>query len=495
MDGQEALDVDTGTVFKQPQDMDQWSEEGLGQWVNENGVDLFVDHGPGGVWGLVTTTDADLKLALVENGKWDVISKGELVTLLADNSTPLQITTQGRMKVHVPPPDTQPPMTFAFKTSSGGVGLLQITGYTENPRGVKISYKLVREGRDKMTENNASPVADGYPSIEVMDANLSTGAPAMSNFFFGPVIEYTLPDPDDQRGGGETLNLQTGALTSEMTGVPGDGGERIARLLASTGDLYAEYDGWVSKRWGLITSGLKLSDLTPSQWEAASASDITHALAVPTVVDHITPKEFPAGTLYLLPEGLQPMTFAFQTRLGACGILQITGFTDNPRGVKIRYKLARNPVSPSVQANADLPANRSDQIAVEDLALRMIVAIRERDNNTLKSLATDRIKGWRDALPVVAVELRERYRQSAGNEAFDFAANESLAEEDLAVVRCAGPAKLKGKCLVLFFVKTADGWRNHSLRSARQDVPLANYMADFKKEIQREQSKRHAKPL
>ena len=33
------------------------------------------------------------------------------------------------------------------------------------------------------------------------------------------------------------------------------------------------------------------------------------------------------------------MTFGFKTRKGECGVLQITGFTDNPRGVKLRYKL------------------------------------------------------------------------------------------------------------------------------------------------------------
>ena len=31
-----------------------------------------------------------------------------------------------------------------FRTRSGTLGLLQITGYTENPRGVKLRYKLVQ---------------------------------------------------------------------------------------------------------------------------------------------------------------------------------------------------------------------------------------------------------------------------------------------------------------------------------------------------------------
>ena len=73
------------------------------------------------------------------------------------------------------------------------------------------------------------------------------------------------------------------------------------------------------------------------------------------------------------------------------------------------------------------------------------------------------------------------YRQSTGNEAFDLRASESLVDGKLAVVRCTGPAELKGKCLALYFVKTDDGWRNHSLRATTQDVPLPELMRESEK--------------
>jgi hypothetical protein len=37
----------------------------------------------------------------------------------------------------------------------------------------------------------------------------------------------------------------------------------------------------------------------------------------------------------------KPNCHVFLTREGGKGFLQITGFTDNPRGVKIRYKLVQ----------------------------------------------------------------------------------------------------------------------------------------------------------
>ncbi len=49
-------------------------------------------------------------------------------------------------------------------------------------------------------------------------------------------------------------------------------------------------------------------------------------------------------------------TWLFQTRKGAMGILQINGFTDNPRGVKIRYKLVKNtPADPQPKTTAPTP--------------------------------------------------------------------------------------------------------------------------------------------
>ena len=143
---------------------------------------------------------------------------------------------------------------------------------------------------------------------------------------------------------------------------------------------------------------------------------------------------------------------------------------------------------------AEAPDDRSERVAVEDLALQMLVAIREKDDAKLKSFATDRIKGWPDALPVFAVELREHFRQATGSDRFDLRASESLVKGDLAVVKCTGPETLKGMCLVLNFMKTAAGWRSHSLRNSSERTPLAEHLADFQREVQKEQQLQHPTP-
>jgi hypothetical protein len=39
---------------------------------------------------------------------------------------------------------TNPPSTFGFKTREGGLGMLQITGFTEDLRAVSVRYKLIQ---------------------------------------------------------------------------------------------------------------------------------------------------------------------------------------------------------------------------------------------------------------------------------------------------------------------------------------------------------------
>lgn len=52
--------------------------------------------------------------------------------------------------------------------------------------------------------------------------------------------------------------------------------------------------------------------------------------------------QFPGGPLVNLLTREQSTLWIFKTSQGAMGVLQITGFTENPRGVKLRYKLVQS---------------------------------------------------------------------------------------------------------------------------------------------------------
>jgi serine/threonine protein kinase len=312
---------------------------------------------------------------------------------------------------------------------------------------------------------DGKPVSEGLSGMlfwsPKQSSNPNSKPADVSGLSFGPVIERLVDD---------AIDFDTGRTgTTPLNGLG----------KAGTDAIFANIKGIEQAGWDVIQDnpetiygiGMKAVPLAASTWDALSPRQILELVKAAPVQVFIP---FSPVTNF-------PATYAFQTREGGTGILQITGFTADKRGVKIRYKMVQN-----ANASAATPVDRHDQIAVEDLALHMIVAIREKDDNKLRSLACDRVKDWRDALPVFAVELREHYRQSTGNESFDMRAGESLVDGDLAAVKCTGPKELTGKCLVLFFVKTADGWRNHSLRASMENVPLAQHMANLKKEIQKE---------
>ena len=122
------------------------------------------------------------------------------------------------------------------------------------------------------------------------------------------------------------------------------------------------------------------------------------------------------------------------------------------------------------------PSVSTDQVIVEDLALNMLVAIREKEDAKLKSLATDSVKaGWLEALPQFAAEMRERFQQGRGRP-FNMFPTEVLVEGDRAVVKCDDPKGTNQIYLVLFFVKTDEGWRNWSLHNAPATKPLKDFL-------------------
>jgi hypothetical protein len=68
--------------------------------------------------------------------------------------------------------------------------------------------------------------------------------------------------------------------------------------------------------------------LDATQWEATTPEELLVQLKLATVNS-------------LSGEEPLPKTYGFTTRAGNWGMLQITGFSKNPRGVKVRYKLAQ----------------------------------------------------------------------------------------------------------------------------------------------------------
>jgi serine/threonine protein kinase len=253
----------------------------------------------------------------------------------------------------------QLPQTVFFKTGAGRLGLLQITGFTEHPPGVKIRYKLVQN-----TVAPPTPTPAPAPALE------ST---------FGPVMERVVQAR--QTGMNSFLNLDTGQVLTPPPDVtnslvpiqPGDQVERfwqgldilpntrparyIAWLRESGADLMFNGNGQVIAFEGTfaIAHGENSSNwddwagLSPEMTRVALETIRSATLNINSGTTTIG--AYTSAMRLFSPQGgvsadlltrEQSVTWFFKTRNGSMGVLQITGFTDNPPGVKLRYKLVQN---------------------------------------------------------------------------------------------------------------------------------------------------------
>ena len=82
------------------------------------------------------------------------------------------------------------------------------------------------------------------------------------------------------------------------------------------------------------------------------------------------PKE---RTTLVKPPANGPDTYYFRTRDDTWGVLQIVGFTDNPRGVKIRYKLVQNASGQAAAASSTARTNSTLELRSKDGTVQMSV--------------------------------------------------------------------------------------------------------------------------
>jgi hypothetical protein len=183
--GQDLLDLETGRVFGRPTGFGKRPEAEQLQWLAETGVDMSTGHTGLNDRELVFPMAYRPKFTQVANDSWTrftATALNEMIELRADashhNSGRLA-PDYGEIKLG------QPPATFAFRTASGTCGLLQITGFTENPRGVKLRFKLVQ----KAMTAAAGPEASRGGKPDYAQAAATMGAMGEFEEPLGPALE------------------------------------------------------------------------------------------------------------------------------------------------------------------------------------------------------------------------------------------------------------------------------------------------------------------
>ena len=189
---------------------------------------------------------------------------------------------------------------------------MQILGFAENSSNVKLRYKLVQSVQAKETETLT--VQNGY---------------------FDSVMEQTIADDT-------AIDLTSGRQTAlpESATRPGNGTKVEDAICAwmrrHPVDFAFSETGWV---YGMT---LNMVTLKRDSWDHCNPQQLAESLRGES-------SDLRVKFGYNNPTGY---TFGFKNRDGKLGLLQITGFTERPPGVQIRYKL----VQPAVPESAIDPA-------------------------------------------------------------------------------------------------------------------------------------------
>jgi len=205
-------------------------------------------------------------------------------------------------------------------------------------------------------KSNGQPVTENLAGILVWqpkrDDIAKTKPASTPKLAFGPVVERVV-----QLMSPEATNLFLRLQTGEFLSPPQTHAPRFF-FAWMTNNVNLTLDQWTDERgfsrFGLTVFNTKLSDYPSDDWDTATPEAIEAALTRGTSLQHPQNRELSNYT-YLLPVVPRLPLLAFTTTDGAQGLLQITGFTEHPRGVKIRYKLAQNDSGLRKQAVQEAP--------------------------------------------------------------------------------------------------------------------------------------------
>lgn len=314
----------------------------FGDWVEANGIGMYAVAGDKGfgLGGSIT----EFKLSALPVAAWDTATEAVIKEALEHAVMEHDKFSNGLLI----PTDAALPLTYALR-SGDKLGLLQITALVQNPKGIKLRYKLVQ--RDVVDQVVPNVYGRGLEGVKCFDFE--------SNGFHTPpeaLADELLTAVNREQTRKEVWHRVSPALIEwlEKTGVD---------VVAAAYDSGAELLFIDQSDAGEVALPLKgsLGEIDPSQ---APLKLVKRDL--PKNVMNLT------RTAYLgWPRVPRNEFFPFQTREGNRGVLQVTGITDDPyRGVKIRYKLVWSapPVKPAQIVGSIASINKD----LQDLNARVL---------------------------------------------------------------------------------------------------------------------------
>jgi len=249
------LDLDRGEMMRPPAHLDGADGEAMVEWTRETGADLAAATEPMDGWrGLVGYDMATGPVSTAET--WDQVTANHVAELTGR----LREATPAWMPRRTGSLPVVAGSAYAFKTREGGMGILQIVGFTEDPKGVRIRYKMVQRAEEAPAQDARAPspgVTTRGPRWVTSDAPIEDSQCALAFDGVSRFVEVS-DSPSLDLTGPFTLeawiNFEVGGDTNpriiskgwESRGgyelaVYGTGEERRLAFLATGGELGRRY--------------------------------------------------------------------------------------------------------------------------------------------------------------------------------------------------------------------------------------------------------------
>jgi capsular polysaccharide biosynthesis protein len=152
------LGLDSGMILTNSS-VDWMARAGY-DWIRTNSLDVAASESSKHIPLLI---GFDMIIAPAPTNGWDFMTPADV----ANNWTLWQAEPRQEQVFGAVPGQAD---TFIFQTREGGKGILQILGFSDNPPGVKIRYKLVQAGNSSEAIDSTTGLAAGQQNVRI-DSN------------------------------------------------------------------------------------------------------------------------------------------------------------------------------------------------------------------------------------------------------------------------------------------------------------------------------------
>jgi len=319
-DAKAFLDLETGRQFFSREGALPENRFDFAKWCTQTGVDIWIGTSRFEGKPLFKPDGWNMHTWQVDNSRWDSFEEE------VANASRIELPTRGPRGdfLNVDPVTGEfhhrdRPVTFLFTTAAGGSGIIQIDGPTDDPSGVLIRYRMIEKPGE---------AAAGRPE-PILYAPKFTNAGSVR-----PVIERVVLSATNASD--SALDLDTGKLSSPPAAIRYPSLSK--RLLEETGiDVIALPDANGTLHT-LTTFDMKVMSVSPQLYNSPNPRKVCEMLWLSKSAEQ-SGMYVGGGTI---PDKF-PVFFLFETREGGQGLLEIAGLTDQPRGIRIRYRMIDKP--------------------------------------------------------------------------------------------------------------------------------------------------------